>query len=130
MPNVYGFNSNGVVSNFILQRSPVIYGKGNHQREFIYIDDVVEALITAAEKNVDGRYLAFPAGEVTDIRTLAGMLGREKLKQLDERPFDVERPSAVSVMTPGRSLWAGLGQMIREVEAAGMKHYSKKGGLL
>jgi len=33
---------------------PVIYGDGNQRRDFVYIDDVVDAILRAAENNVAG----------------------------------------------------------------------------
>lgn len=50
--NVYGPHSHeGVVTNFIdrifVDESPTIYGDGAQTRDYIYIDDVVSALIAA-----------------------------------------------------------------------------------
>ena len=59
--NVYGPRQDpdspysGVISIFmskaVSQKSPVIYGDGNHYRDFIFVNDVVRANLLAAETN-------------------------------------------------------------------------------
>ena len=60
--NVYGPRQwqSGFIPAMIIKmlkkESPVIYGSGNQTRDFIYIDDVVEALIILAKKGENGIY--------------------------------------------------------------------------
>lgn len=68
---------------------PVIYGDGSQRRDFVYIDDIVEAIIRAAEKPVtgiinvgSGRNYSF--NEVVDI--INNLLGK-KIK-----PIYIEKP--------------------------------------
>lgn len=62
LSNVYGPGQweTGIIPSVIIKilknESPVIYGKGSQTRDFIYIDDAVEALIMLAEKNKNGIY--------------------------------------------------------------------------
>jgi nucleoside-diphosphate-sugar epimerase len=39
------------LKNMLKGRSPIIYGDGNQQRDFIYIDDIIEAIINSAKNN-------------------------------------------------------------------------------
>ncbi len=50
--------------------SPIIYGDGEQSRDFIYIDDVVQANLMAAENNVTG-VLNIGTGESKSINDLA-----------------------------------------------------------
>lgn len=60
--NVYGPRQweSGIIPSLIINllnnKRPIIYGDGKQTRDFIYIKDVIDALITAAEKNVKGIY--------------------------------------------------------------------------
>lgn len=63
--NVYGPRQNpyaeaGVVAIFtnkmLKGEKPVIFGDGNQTRDFIYVDDVVNAFILTMEKDADGIY--------------------------------------------------------------------------
>ena len=62
LSNVYGPGQweSGIIPSIIIKilknESPVIYGTGKQTRDFIYIDDAVEALIMLAEKSKNGIY--------------------------------------------------------------------------
>ena len=71
--NVYGPGSNhknSVIAKFIRQAKKgedwEIYGDGNQTRDFIYIDDLVEAIIRASDLRLGD---SFPWGEVFQIAT-------------------------------------------------------------
>lgn len=104
--NVYGPRSNkkaSVVAKFIrhaLQDEPcVIYGDGTQTRDFLYIDDLVRAVILAMEKPVGGETfqiatgLERTVGEVANVIALAlGKRGVEmQIKHDSPRLGDVKR---------------------------------------
>jgi UDP-glucose 4-epimerase len=42
------------LNNLLKDERPLVYGDGKQSRDFVYIDDVVEALIRAAERDITG----------------------------------------------------------------------------
>ena len=97
LANVYGPRQDpqgeaGVVAIFagrLLSGQPcTVFGTGEQTRDFVYVDDVTDALLTAAER-ADGQLLNIGTGveiSVNDLyRTMAGMVGG---------PDDPERGSA------------------------------------
>ncbi len=76
--NVFGprqdpFGEAGVVSIFISDllagRTPTIYGDGNQTRDFVYVEDVADALVRAARMG-GSRYLNIGTGDETSILKL------------------------------------------------------------
>jgi UDP-glucose 4-epimerase len=74
----------GVISIFmskaVAQTGPIIYGDGTQSRDFVYVSDVVRAMIGAATTKVAaGRSINVGSGTSIDInrlwRTIAGMAG-------------------------------------------------------
>jgi nucleoside-diphosphate-sugar epimerase len=91
--NVYGpgqsQRSSGVVSDFLRtvsqQRSPIIYGDGRQIRDFIFVDDVIEAILRVLnQKLAPGTVLNIGTGRGTTVRVLAEkvlrLLHREDLR--------------------------------------------------
>ena len=69
----------GVISQFIgrlkQNKSPIIYGDGEQTRDFVYIDDVVEACILALKcKSCFGEAINVGTGKPTTINELANVL--------------------------------------------------------
>ncbi len=50
--------------------SLVVHGDGTQTRDFVYIDDVVDALIAAGESDVNGQIINIGSGEETSINAL------------------------------------------------------------
>ncbi len=82
LANVYGphqttSGEGGVVATFIgrmLANQPVtIFGDGEQTRDFVFVDDVVHALVLAADR-ADGRRLMIGTGERTSINRLFAAL--------------------------------------------------------
>lgn len=72
--NVYGRNNDkGVIK--ALKEGGKIFGDGNHTRDYIYIDDVIEALIQAEKWN--GIY-NIGTGKATSVNEIADLLNIKK----------------------------------------------------
>jgi UDP-glucose 4-epimerase len=106
--NVYGPGANpdsdyaAVIPRFIslVKRGeqPVIFGDGEQSRDFVYVDDVVEANIQLAENTATGVY-NIGSGVSTSINELAALvmgMCRQKLSPLykESRQGDVKHISA------------------------------------
>lgn len=89
--NVYGPRQDpngeaGVVAIFLEKltegETPVIYGDGSQTRDYIYIADVVEANLVAAER-LDGGVYNIGTGLDTSVAELLEMVGRALVHELD-----------------------------------------------
>ncbi len=116
LANVYGphqttAGEGGVVATFagrMLAGQPcTIYGDGEQTRDFVYVDDVVHALVLAAERG-DGERFMIGTGERISInqlfRALAAAVGYEHQPvRAPERPGEI-RHSSVDARRAGREL--------------------------
>ncbi len=70
-----------VIPQFIRQAmgggSLVVFGDGKQTRDFVYVDDVVDALAAAATaRQVDGEIVNVGSGQEVSVQDLAAMVGR------------------------------------------------------
>jgi UDP-glucose 4-epimerase len=80
--NVYGpgsKNKNSVIAKFIkqaIQRQPLeIYGDGNQTRDFIYIDDIVQAIrLSATVQGIGGQIFQIATDRETTVRGMTSKL--------------------------------------------------------
>ncbi|WP_436934637.1 GDP-mannose 4,6-dehydratase [Halovenus marina] len=78
---------------------PTIFGDGEQSRDFVSVDDVVDANIRAAERDVSGEICNVARGERTTINelveTINDALGSDKAPKYDEpRPGDIRHSVA------------------------------------
>lgn len=134
--NVYGprqhANSySGVISKLIRKiqsgESPVVYGDGKQTRDFIHLEDVIDACMLAMESvRIDGGTFNVGTGKPTTIRELANIItelsGKTSLKPIYEKPRkgDVENSYADTNMArkslnfkPKTELKNGLKSLIK-----------------
>lgn len=76
--NVYGprsYQKESVIPKFIkrgLKKQPlIIYGDGNQTRDFLYVDDLSEAMLKSIESDIGGEVLQIATGKETSINELA-----------------------------------------------------------
>lgn len=79
--NVYGpysYRKGSVVAHFfksILQGEPlIVYGDGQQTRDFIYVGDIVNAILLADQANVPGEVFQIASGKGTSVSTLISAL--------------------------------------------------------
>jgi UDP-glucose 4-epimerase len=105
--NVYGPRQEGgsygsVIIHFINRlkegKPPIIFGDGSQTRDFVYVDDVVDALLKAMNlKGSVGEKINIGSGRETSIRELAEVLiqkfGLKNMKPIHagSRSYDVKR---------------------------------------
>jgi len=81
--NVFGERAQGGVVKIFLERARegkplIIYGDGEAVRDFIYVGDVVDALIKAAlSEKASGRILNIGSGKPTKVKELAEVVAKE-----------------------------------------------------
>jgi UDP-glucose 4-epimerase len=90
--NVYGpfsYRKGSVVAQFfrdLLQKKPiVIYGDGEQTRDFLYVADLVDAILLAVKNDTPGEVFQIASGRETSLRTLLSAM-KEVLPELK---FDV-----------------------------------------
>jgi len=107
-----------VISKFLKLRSekkPLsIYGNGRQTRDFVYIDDVVDACILAMESEIKNEVINICTGKEISINDLADIIGGEKV-YLPSRKGDVFRTignnmkaKALLQWTPKVQIWEGI----------------------
>jgi len=81
--NVYGpgsIHKGSVVARFIKQaldgETLVVYGDGRQTRDFIYIDDLMDALVLAASADAGGEVFQIASGGETTVNEIAEQLKR------------------------------------------------------
>jgi UDP-glucose 4-epimerase len=91
--NVYGPRSrhkNSVVAKFIkkaLEGKPLeIYGDGNQTRDFIFIDDLVQAILLAAAANIGGEVFQIATFQETTVNEIAGKIKKKLKPIIDNEP--------------------------------------------
>ena len=92
--NVYGqdmITGTGVITQFYQniqrQKPPVIDGDGGQLRDFVHIQDVVQATISAMEKDTGSTFINIGTGTATSVLQLANMF--IKYSGLDTKPVSV-----------------------------------------
>ena len=96
--NVYGRRSDPdnpyslVISKFLKlkkeEKPLIIYGNGKQTRDFVYVDDVINACIKAMESPISNEVINVCSGEAISINDLADLIGGEK-QYLPVRKGDV-----------------------------------------
>ena len=105
--NVFGIGQNlnyaGVIPKFIERlvehKPPIIFGDGNQLRNYIFVDDVVEANMLAFESKIDHEFINIATGETISVKELAHLM--IKLSGLSLEPIyekaregDIEKSQA------------------------------------
>ncbi|REJ18142.1 MAG: UDP-glucose 4-epimerase [Caldibacillus debilis] len=122
-PRQRGEGEAGVIAVFLEKLSRkepfTVYGDGEQTRDFIYVSDVVEATIAAADKG-DGEIIHVSTGKKTSLNTLIRTLERihgtalkvnyqaEKPGDIKESCLDNEKAKRILGFQPKVSLMEGL----------------------
>jgi len=118
--NVYGLRQrpeDGVVAAFAAAitrgEDARIFGTGKQTRDFVYIDDVVDALVRAKERG-DGVLINIGTGTQTTIEELFKLIAAGtavSARKVDARPGDLQRTAVSNVRAKiqlGWSPWTSL----------------------
>ncbi len=86
------------ISSILKGESPVIYGDGEQSRDFIFVDEIAKANISAAESNYNG-IINVALGKSMTINHLFDIVSDVfesdiPIKYLDERPGDIKHSLA------------------------------------
>jgi len=117
------------VKSILSGASLVIHGSGEQTRDFVYVDDVVEALAAAATvSGVNGSIINVGSGEETSIRQLIAILSEVTGRQphvitnsqqsggISRQVADLRRAREALGYVPKVSLREGLSRLLEEDE--------------
>ncbi len=102
--NVYGPRQNpkgeaGVVAIFceLLKQGgrPVVFGDGTQTRDYVYVDDVVEAIVAASRTDVEGAINVGTGVEISLLQLLEALAKHSPEGKGFEPEFDEKRPGEV-----------------------------------
>ncbi|MFQ6106373.1 MAG: SDR family oxidoreductase [Thermoplasmata archaeon] len=83
------------ISAILHEQKPTVFGDGEQTRDFVFVDDVTDALLRAAEvKNARGEIINIASGEPTSILDLLEVLGQIFGRDIDP-VFEDHRPGDV-----------------------------------
>jgi len=128
----------GVISIFITRaiagQAPVIYGDGNQSRDFVYVRDVVKALILAANSNDSaGKSLNIGTGTSVSINRLWELIASQAGRQLApvyaparagdilHSVADIDLAESLLKFTPDYSLEQGLAATLEWYRGTAMR---------
>ena len=102
--NVFGPNQDpnseyaAVIPRFITrvlaEKDPIIFGDGEQSRDFIFVEDVVEANLKAAQSDVQGKSVNVACGQQCTLNQLVEVLGVVVGRQLKPQ-YQSARPAEV-----------------------------------
>ncbi len=117
--NIYGKGQTGTYAGVITQfmkkldenRSPIIHGKGNQTRDFIYVEDVAIANLKAMESNTIQGFFNIGTGKSISILELVKMMIKISLKDIspnfdEEQSGDIEKSQADISLSKEKIDWS------------------------
>ena len=117
--NVYGKGQTGTYAGVITQfmkrldnnLPPIIHGKGNQIRDFIFVEDVAKANLMSMESNTTQNFVNIGTGKSISILELAKMMIEISSKNLspifdEEQPGDIEKSQADISLSKEKIRWS------------------------
>lgn len=72
-------------------KSPIIFGDGNQKRDFVYIDDVVEAILILAKESKD-KIVNVGSGKSTSFKEVIRLVN--KILNINIKPIYIKKPNS------------------------------------
>ncbi|PKP58673.1 hypothetical protein CVT91_08120 [Candidatus Atribacteria bacterium HGW-Atribacteria-1] len=78
------------LESIIKGESPIIYGDGTQGRDFVYIDNVIDAIVASAEKNIKDEVINVGSGKRYSFNDIINIINHKLNKNI--KPKYVNRP--------------------------------------
>jgi UDP-glucose 4-epimerase len=139
LANVYGPRQDphgeaGVIAIFgramLAGRKTVVFGDGTSSRDYVYVDDVVDAFVRSVVESSDGQIYNVGTGQPTGIRALHSLVAAatgvaddptfepERLGELQHIALNPARLTATTGWTASTELKAGLDRTVAWIASA------------
>ena len=82
------------ITRVLAGKDPIIFGDGEQSRDFIFVEDVVEANLKAAQSDVQGQVVNVACGQQFTLNQLVEVLGEIVGRQLEPQ-YQPARPAEV-----------------------------------
>jgi UDP-glucose 4-epimerase len=79
------------IENILRGKEIIVYGDGNHKRDLIFVSDVIEATIVAAQSDLIGEVFNVGSGCNTSINELISIIGKINDKGTNVRYFESQK---------------------------------------
>lgn len=79
------------LNSILKNEPPVVYGNGMQSRDFVYIDDVIDAILSAAERDVSGEILNVGSGKAYSFNDVVSTINHLTGKNIE--PVFVNKPA-------------------------------------
>ena len=89
----YGAAFGVFLAQKLFNKPLTIVGDGNQTRDFIYVSDLVEAIILSAKNGKNSEAYNIASGKETSVNTIANIIGGEKIN-IPKRPGEPDRSLA------------------------------------
>jgi len=109
----------------------IVWGSGDQGRDFVHIDDCIEAMLRTLERVSDGSAVNIGSGRLTTFKEVAALFGRlagydPKIQPLEDKPVgvharyaDTQRMERILEWKPAIDLETGFGAVL---DAARRRH--------
>ena len=131
--NVYGTRSRtsgtygAVFGVFLAQKLAgtafTVVGDGNQTRDFIYVSDVIRAIICATKSNKIGKIYNVGSNESVSVNRIVKLLGAEKIIYIPKRPGEpdctwanISKAKELLKWKPSISLEKGVSNLLEEID--------------
>jgi dTDP-L-rhamnose 4-epimerase len=137
--NVYGSRQalsnpyTGVAAIFCARllndRPPLVFEDGLQRRDFVHVQDVAQAIISASEKPLPGEAINIGSGTAVSVTEIAQMLSSEMKKDIDSRILgkyrngdirhcfaDISKARRLLGWTPSKTFRAGIPELVEWVQ--------------
>ncbi len=93
--NIYGPGSTAVIGRFIAQKIQkkklTIYGNGNQKRDFLYVEDLCEAIHLSLKKKIsENKIYNLGSGKAKSINEIKNIISKKNFVNLVKRNDDIE----------------------------------------
>lgn len=79
------------LNSILKNEPPVVYGNGTQSRDFVYIDDVIGSILTAAEREVNGEIINVGSGKAYSFNEVVSTINHLTGKNIE--PVFVNKPA-------------------------------------
>lgn len=78
------------LNSIIKSKQPIVYGDGTQSRDFVYIEDIIQAVLTVAENDIKGSVVNVGSGKAYQFNDIISIINN--LLGKDTKPIYINKP--------------------------------------